>query len=134
MKDKFKLKITTWHIDDQIELPNVHNLTQDRLVERKVTYVDIAEAPSDLHEYEKETDPALFKSVKTGRGPLKMNWTSISKPLMCCYKLVEVNFNVFGLQTKVENLVSSVSSSHSCVIKFKFVQFETVLRFTHSII
>ena len=80
-----------------------------------MVYIDIAEAPTDLHDYNRETDPSLFHSVKTGRGPLKCDWTKAAKPLMCCYKLVEVDFSVFGLQTKVENFVSSVSISSPIV-------------------
>jgi hypothetical protein len=110
------LKITTWHIDDQIDLPNVHNLTQEQLLERKVVYIDIAETLSDLKDYQLELDPTLFSSVKTGRGPLLDGWTKTTKPLMCCYKLVEVNFPVLGLQSKTENLVNNVSHDDGSII------------------
>lgn len=50
-------------------------------------------------------DPKSFKSVKTGRGPLTEGWIQHSTPIMCAYKLAEVKFQVWGFQTKVENII-----------------------------
>ena len=33
-----------------------------------------------------EEDVKIFKSVKTGRGPLEEGWREDSKPIMCRYK------------------------------------------------
>ena len=56
---------------------------------------------------QKEYDPALCKSEKSGRGPLAKDWVEKSEPpVMCCYKLVRVDFKVWGLQGKTENLVA----------------------------
>jgi hypothetical protein len=53
-------------------------------------------------EYCKEEDPKLFKSVKTGRGPLNDDWVqehvSQRKPIMCSYKLCRVEFRYWGMQ------------------------------------
>lgn len=54
-------------------------------------------------------DPSLFKSKKTGRGPLEKGWDTCCDVIMCSYKLVDVSFQVFGLQTKVEEFVHRVS-------------------------
>ena len=53
----------------------------------------------------------MFKSEKTGRGPLEKGWDKCCDVIMCSYKLVDVSFQVFGLQTKVEEFVHRVSSS-----------------------
>ncbi|KAJ8318896.1 hypothetical protein KUTeg_003987 [Tegillarca granosa] len=47
-------------------------------------------------------DLTKFKSTKTGRGPLEKGWRDSVKPIMCSYKAVKVKFEVWGLQTKVE--------------------------------
>ncbi|XP_014674098.1 PREDICTED: cytoplasmic phosphatidylinositol transfer protein 1-like isoform X2 [Priapulus caudatus] len=52
-----------------------------------------------------ENDCTKFKSVKTNRGPLEDNWRETSNPIMCSYKAVEVKFEVWGLQTRVEGFV-----------------------------
>ncbi|KAG0710783.1 Cytoplasmic phosphatidylinositol transfer protein 1 [Chionoecetes opilio] len=50
-------------------------------------------------------DLTLFRSQKTGRGPLEKGWERCCEVVMCSYKLVDVSFTVFGLQTKVEEFV-----------------------------
>lgn len=53
-------------------------------------------------------DPRVFSSAKTGRGPLREGWRQHTKPIMCSYKLVSVKFEVWGLQTRVEQFVHKV--------------------------
>lgn len=53
-------------------------------------------------------DPRFFSSAKTGRGPLREGWRQHTKPIMCSYKLVSVKFEVWGLQTRVEQFVHKV--------------------------
>lgn len=53
------------------------------------------------------TDPLVFKSEKTGRGPLTEGWKNHEKPMMCCYKLITIKFQVFGFQTKIESLIQT---------------------------
>ncbi|KAF7238228.1 Cytoplasmic phosphatidylinositol transfer protein 1 [Varanus komodoensis] len=53
-------------------------------------------------------DPKYFKSEKTGRGLLKEGWRETQEPIMCSYKLVSVKFEVWGLQTRVEQFVHKV--------------------------
>lgn len=86
---------------------NVHNLTPEQLEKREVVVIDITE-PVTGSEYKADEDPTLFKS-KTGRGPLtRGDWIAKQTPLICCYKLVCVEFKVFGLQTRAENYIKGM--------------------------
>lgn len=91
---------------------NIHNLSKEELEKREVIYIDITDP---YGEYKPDEDPCLFKS-KTGRGPLKKNeWITNrvpgDMPVVCCYKLVHVEFKMFGLQTRVENYARSMYKS-----------------------
>ena len=53
-----------------------------------------------------EEDLKTWRSETTGRGPLAPDWIKgDTKPMMCSYKLVSVSFEVWGLQTRVEDYV-----------------------------
>lgn len=108
-KNNFRIEMDTITkmCDNGIVEDNVHHLTDEQLEKREVVNVDIAEqVPSN--EYKEDEDPALFKSFKTGRGPLTGDWITKTKPLICCYKLVIVEFKVFGLQTRSESYLKSM--------------------------
>lgn len=116
MKDKFMIKIETWHKPDMGDQENVHGLDKSTWDKTEVVQIDIADgskiSPKD---YKKEQDPAIFKSVKTGRGPLGSGWKEeLAKdpntPHMCAYKLVTVEFKWFGLQNKVESFIQKVEN------------------------
>lgn len=53
-------------------------------------------------------DLRYFKSEKTSRGILQEGWRDTQDPIMCSYKLVTVKFEVWGLQTRVEQFVHKV--------------------------
>lgn len=53
-------------------------------------------------------DLRYFKSGKTSRGMLQEGWRDTQDPVMCSYKLVTVKFEVWGLQTRVEQFVHKV--------------------------
>ena len=36
--------------------------------------IDIANDPVDANDYKQDEDPKIYKSEKTGRGPLSGNW------------------------------------------------------------
>jgi len=99
------------------------------LKKREVVYIDIATDPVDPKEYKEKYDPTLYHSAKTGRGPLQKGWQVFHnpssefflgkkkkkkklkyncKPVMCCYKLVTLKFNVFGFQSLVEGFTPKV--------------------------
>lgn len=53
-------------------------------------------------------DLRYFKSKKTNRGLLQEGWINSQDPIMCSYKLVTVKFEVWGLQSRVEQFVHKV--------------------------
>ncbi|XP_064425591.1 phosphatidylinositol transfer protein beta isoform [Latimeria chalumnae] len=111
MKDSFFIKIETWHKPDMGTQENVHGLDSETWKEVEVVPIDVGDRTqvSDS-DYKEDEDPAIFKSVKTGRGPLGPNWkTELANkedvPRMCAYKLVTVKFQWWGLQTRVEKFI-----------------------------
>ncbi|KAH9632696.1 hypothetical protein HF086_016895 [Spodoptera exigua] len=71
----------------------VHELSPEKLKNREVVHIDIANDPLSSADYKPETDPTKFKSTKTGRGPLVgPTWKNDVKPVMTCYKLVTAEF------------------------------------------
>ena len=64
-------------------------------------------------DYKEEEDPKLYKSNKTGRGPLGTDWIENLRKnqrenkvtYMCAYKLCRVECNIWGLQAKLEKMV-----------------------------
>jgi hypothetical protein len=83
-------------------------LSQDQLNKREVIVIDIANDPVSATDYVEEEDPVKFLSKKTGRGQLKPDWKDKTSPIMCCYKLVSVEFKWFGLQGKIEKYIQTV--------------------------
>lgn len=57
-------------------------------------------------------DLHYFKSKKTNRGLLQEGWINSQEPIMCSYKLVTVKFEVWGLQTRVEQFVHKVGTEN----------------------
>jgi len=105
--EKFTYRIESMHFDNDIGTQdNVFGLDAAALKNRQVEIVDIAN--SELVEYKEDEDPSKFKSTKTERGPLvKGEWFKTATPVMCCYKLVTVEFKWWGLQTKMQNFMMS---------------------------
>ncbi|KAI4878606.1 hypothetical protein NFI96_019045, partial [Prochilodus magdalenae] len=98
MKDDFFIKIETWHKPDLGAIENVHKLDNSTWKSVEVVPIDIADRDQVAHgvssplsvnvlkcylfsllDYKPDEDPALFKSTKTGRGPLGPNWKCKSK-------------------------------------------------------
>ncbi|XP_058038005.1 phosphatidylinositol transfer protein beta isoform-like [Ahaetulla prasina] len=111
MKDDFFVKIETWHKPDLGEQDNVHGLDADTWKDVEVVHIDIGDRTqvSD-DDYKPDEDPALFKSLKTSRGPLGPDWkrelaNNEDCPHMCAYKLVTVKFRWWGLQGRVEKFI-----------------------------
>lgn len=106
MKENFVIKIETMHLPDRGDTENAHGLDPDTLRQREVVRIDIAHDPVDRRDYKADEDPTTFKSQKTGRGPLnESGWEKKCTPVMCCYKLVTVEFKWWGLQGKVEKFI-----------------------------
>ncbi|XP_968982.1 phosphatidylinositol transfer protein alpha isoform isoform X2 [Tribolium castaneum] len=106
MKENFVICIESMHIGDTGNQDNVHELPPDKLKQREVVHIDIANDPIAASDYKEKEDPTKFKSEKTGRGPLVgPNWKNNVQPVMTCYKLVTVEFKWFGLQNRVESFI-----------------------------
>jgi hypothetical protein len=107
---KFTIRIDTIHAEDNGTTPNIHNLSEKILSQRKVVHMDIAakkdQGGKKMYEKE-EADPSEFKSAKTGRGPLLPGWQKTAQPVMCAYKLVTAEFDYWGLQGKIEEFIHS---------------------------
>ncbi|XP_071514529.1 cytoplasmic phosphatidylinositol transfer protein 1 [Panulirus ornatus] len=100
---RFAIKIRTRYENNNGSSENCLDVKEEELRQRVVDYVDILTDPVDEKYYKKEEDLSTFESRKTGRGPLKEGWRECSNIIMCSYKLVDVSFQVFGLQTKIED-------------------------------
>ncbi|TSK62599.1 Cytoplasmic phosphatidylinositol transfer protein 1 [Bagarius yarrelli] len=104
---KFSIHIETKYEDNNGCNDNIfENELKDQ--EREVCYVDIAYDEIPERYYKESEDLRYFKSEKTSRGMLKEGWRDTQNPIMCSYKLVTVKFEVWGLQTRVEQFVHKV--------------------------
>ncbi|CAH1956199.1 unnamed protein product [Acanthoscelides obtectus] len=106
---RFNLTIETKYENNNGCTENCLELTPDELASRIVDHIDIGYDEVSPKHYKEEEDPRFFQSKKTGRGPLVDGWRTSFKPIMCSYKLVRASFEVFGLQTRVEEFI------HSCI-------------------
>lgn len=52
----------------------MHELPPEKLKNRDVVHIDIANDPVTTADYKPDEDPTKFKSEKTGRGPLTGQW------------------------------------------------------------
>ncbi|XP_053963345.1 cytoplasmic phosphatidylinositol transfer protein 1 isoform X1 [Anastrepha ludens] len=103
---KLSISIKTKYENNNGSSENCLDLSEEELQTRLLEEIDIAfDDLSNQNHYKKEEDPKFFKSEKTGRGPLMEGWRSSDKPIMCSYKLVNACFEVWGLQTKVEDFI-----------------------------
>jgi hypothetical protein len=86
---------------------NAHDLNKEDLAARKVIDLDIADQLKDDKDYNAKYDPALVKLEKAGRGPLEKGWMKLPgvNPVMTAYKLIRVDFKVWGVQSRVENVI-----------------------------
>ncbi|KAJ2081056.1 hypothetical protein H4R24_002627 [Coemansia sp. RSA 988] len=109
MGANFKMVTETMHLGDRGNTENALNASAETLAQREVVFLNVAD-DSEIAKssYKKEEDPKVYKSKKTGRGPLTENdWAEKCDPVMTCYKLVTVEFKWWGLQTTVEALIMS---------------------------
>ncbi|VDM47823.1 unnamed protein product [Toxocara canis] len=105
MKENFYLTIESMHLPDSGETENALGLSKDLLKKREVVMIDIYDdSVLKQPDITPDTDPRTFKSKKTGRGELTADWSVTTKPVMCCYKVVQIQFKMFGLQRLVEGL------------------------------
>jgi len=123
LADKFEISIETLHLPDCGTTENAHGLSQEEWKKTEVVKIDIANDPVSPDDYKKEFDPTLVQFQKAPHQALGKHWIDEAKmnaklnqngaagsgnnavPMMCCYKLVKCRLNVWGLQTKVENMI-----------------------------
>jgi len=105
--EKFSISSQTRYFNDDGEQENALDLNPADLKARVVDTIDIVAENIDSRYYKKEEDPKLFKSVKTGRGPLAEGWRKTAQPRMTIYKVTSAEFKVWGLQTAVESWIQS---------------------------
>lgn len=109
MGKNFSIVYETLHVDgSRGELENALKISDEDLKKRNVHIIDIANDHIESKDYKKDEDPKLFKSEKTGRGPLTDPlWKQKCEPVMTCYKLVYIEFKWFGIQGKVEKFIAN---------------------------
>ncbi|KAF4080092.1 hypothetical protein AMELA_G00166450 [Ameiurus melas] len=104
---KFSIHIETKYEDNKGCNDNIFE-NELKEQEREVCFVDIAYDEIPERYYKESEDLRYFKSEKTSRGMLQEGWRDTQNPIMCSYKLVTVKFEVWGLQTRVEQYVHKV--------------------------
>uniref|UniRef100_A0A1I8AXN9 DDHD domain-containing protein n=1 Tax=Meloidogyne hapla TaxID=6305 RepID=A0A1I8AXN9_MELHA len=109
----FYVEVETKYLNDSGNSENVFNLSQDELKNRVIDVIDFVRDPISSHDYLAEEDPKIYKSIKTGRGPLNECWIedclSNKSPLMCAYKLCKVEFKYWGLQSRGERWIHELA-------------------------
>ncbi len=77
-------------------LDNPLDLPESVLKERKLILVDISKDVA-IEDYRDKKDPILFRSEKTGRGPLEPGaWMEVVQPCLTCYILISIEFDFMG--------------------------------------
>lgn len=102
---RISVEVFTTYEENAGTSDNPLNLTPEELAVREVVYLDIVN--DEISNAAKEAACSLkkFKSAKTGRGPFSPYWVETASPVMCSYKVIKVNVNVFGFQTIGESTV-----------------------------
>ena len=101
MEDNFIIITETYHKEGRGDEDNVHELEVEKLKERTVIPINTASDLVNANDYNEDEDPNIYKSEKTGRGPLGGDW---KKSVMIAYKLVTVQVKVWGFHVgTVEN-------------------------------
>ncbi|XP_063239159.1 cytoplasmic phosphatidylinositol transfer protein 1 [Bacillus rossius redtenbacheri] len=101
---KFNISIKTKYENNNGSTDNCLNLPPEVVSEREVDYIDIAYDEVSPKNYKEDEDVRFFQSKKTMRGPLVEGWRDTVQPVMCSYKLVRVSFELWGLQSKAEDM------------------------------
>ncbi|XP_051907777.1 LOW QUALITY PROTEIN: membrane-associated phosphatidylinositol transfer protein 2-like [Hippocampus zosterae] len=112
--EKFSIDIETYYMPDTGDQADVFGLSSAEKRQRTVDPIDIVKDYIAPHEYLAEEDPRLYRSLKTGRGPLSEDWiqeieqSPSRRSVMCAYKLCKVEFRYWGMQSKIERFIHDV--------------------------
>ncbi|XP_048847118.1 cytoplasmic phosphatidylinositol transfer protein 1-like isoform X2 [Brienomyrus brachyistius] len=104
---KFSIHIETKYEDNKGSNDHIFD-GEPKDEDTEVCFIDIACDDVPERYYKKSEDLRCFHSEKTSRGPLAEGWRDTHCPVMCSYKLVGVRFEVWGLQSRVEQFVHKV--------------------------
>ncbi|CAL1546251.1 unnamed protein product [Lymnaea stagnalis] len=118
--EKFLLEVETKYLNDPGDDDGVFSLSKSEKAQRTVDYIDIVKDSITGGDYRKEEDPKLYKSAKTGRGPLAEEWrqeygqalrlgATQGVEMMTAYKLCRVEFKYWGMQNKIERFIHDVA-------------------------
>lgn len=110
MFSSFRILVESHHLPDRGD-SNPHGLDKAARKNCEIVRIDIAErrGPDDQSKSQHgpgETDLQTFRS-KCGRGPFLQNWQQEVKPVMCAYKKVTCEVQVWGMAAKVENFMQA---------------------------
>jgi len=103
--EKMTMIVESIHKPGRGEEQNALNLSPATLKQRIVDFIDIANDPIDNKDYSQKEDPRIVRSERANRGPLNKDWMTTATPVMTCYKVVTVEFKVWGLQSKAETFI-----------------------------
>jgi hypothetical protein len=104
--ERFSIIVETQHVDDDLgEHNNVFGIEPELMEKRTVKYIDIGTEKLPKEHENNSFEPAMVQSKKTGRGPLTAGWQVNINPMMCCYKLVTVRFDIPAFKSSLENWV-----------------------------
>ncbi|KAJ1998171.1 hypothetical protein GGI04_005118 [Coemansia thaxteri] len=112
--NRFKVVTETMHLPDRAQNENALKLGPEVMAQRVVESIDVTNDKelTNSSDYKETEDPKVYKSEKTGRGPLASeSWAQTCEPAMTCYKLLTVEFKFWGLQTAVEKYIHSTMRS-----------------------
>ncbi|THD25967.1 Phosphatidylinositol transfer protein beta [Fasciola hepatica] len=104
--ESFNVTVESLHSPD-ITLENAHRLSPAELKGREVVTIDIGSPEQCEAGNTPEDNPTIFRSVKTGRGPLCPSWWTkgYSGQMMCAYKLVRCECRIPLLQGRLESMI-----------------------------
>lgn len=105
LADRLNITIESMH-SSSLDIENAHDLKPEELKMREVIIIDIGAYDALDKDRTPEFDPTLFKSQKTGRGPLAPEWwKTYNGPIMCAYKLVRARCNIVMLGSRIEDMI-----------------------------
>lgn len=104
----FSIIVRTCYKNDNGCTENALNLCEKEIKDCEILSLDIAYDELAEKYYKEEEDLRMYKSTETKRGPLKEGWRLTYKPIMCSYKLVDVEVGIWGLSHRLESYIHSV--------------------------
>ena len=107
--NKFFISIRTSFQAGNCNIENALNLNEQELKARTIINLDLSQQNKEGEDYQTSTDPSLFHSKTTGRGPLQpTKWMDTADPIMTAYKVCEICCDAaWPFNGKAERTISS---------------------------